>query len=80
MASGYDGELSILMTMQGQRVPKPRVTSRYKNSLVLQRGPVMNQFLWLIYTRLYVQIDTDLDTDLLDQIQANSPPAPRAEP
>ena len=32
------------------------------------------------HTRTVVQIDADLEIDLLDQSQANSPPATRAEP
>ena len=81
VASGNDSELRILVTMQGQGIPKPRITSSYKDSLVLQRGPVeLSLYVVMSHICTIVWINTDRDTDLLDQNQANSPPATMAEP
>lgn len=39
VTGGYDGELGVLVAVEGKRVPESRIASRYEDCLVLQRRP-----------------------------------------
>ena len=77
MAPGYDREIGILVAMQGQRVTKSGITSRYENDLILQRGPENKQN--SSHETTCANMDAYLETDLLDQSHTKRPPPTRAE-